>query len=103
MVAPYSHVDNIHDLDEKTRSEIMELSEISMGVLKEVLRPDGFNMGANIGAAAGAGIEDHVHFHIVPRWIGDTNFMPVIGHTKVLVEGLLETYDKLKPLFDKMK
>lgn len=103
MIAPYLHVDNIHELDKSTRSEIMELSEVSMKVLKEVLKPDGFNMGANIGSAAGAGIKDHVHFHIVPRWIGDTNFMPVLGHTKVLVEGLLESYDKLKPHFDKFK
>jgi ATP adenylyltransferase len=95
-------VDNIHELDEVTRSEIMELSEASMRVLEEALIPDGFNMGANIGSAAGAGIKDHVHFHVVPRWIGDTNFMPVLGHTKVLVEGLLESYDKLKPLFDKI-
>jgi ATP adenylyltransferase len=102
MIAPYLHVDNIHELDEVTRSEIMELSEASMRVLEEALIPDGFNMGANIGSAAGAGIKDHVHFHVVPRWIGDTNFMPVLGHTKVLVEGLLESYDKLKPLFDKI-
>ena len=68
-----------------------------------LFRSEGFNFGANIGAIGGAGIKDHIHFHVVPRWLGDTNFMPVIGHTKVMVEGLLETYDKLKPHFDKIK
>ena len=62
-----------------------------------------FNFGANIGVSGGAGISDHIHFHVVPRWVGDTNFMPVVGHTKVMVDGLFETYDKLKPEFDKRK
>jgi ATP adenylyltransferase len=74
-----------------------------MSIIKMIMNAEGFNFGANIGAIGGAGIKDHVHFHIVPRWLGDTNYMPVIGHTKVMVEGLLETYDKLKPYFDKIK
>jgi ATP adenylyltransferase len=67
------------------------------------MKAQGFNFGANIGVAGGAGIADHIHFHIVPRWVGDTNFMPVVGNTKVMVEGLLETYDELKPTFDNLK
>jgi ATP adenylyltransferase len=68
-------------------------------VLKEVYRPDGFNLGMNLGRSAGAGIVDHLHYHVVPRWIGDTNFMPVLADTKVMVEHLLTAYDKLHPLF----
>ena len=67
------------------------------------MKSEGFNFGANIGKAGGAGIEDHIHFHIVPRWIGDTNFMPVIGQTKVMVGGLTETYDELQSNFDKLR
>ena len=67
------------------------------------MNAQGFNFGANIGVSGGAGIVDHIHFHVVPRWVGDTNFMPVIGQTKVMVDGLLDTYDKLKTKFDKLK
>ena len=74
-----------------------------MEIIKKKLNSDGFNFGANIGKAGGAGIEDHIHFHIVPRWIGDTNFMPVVGQTKVIIGGLVETYDELKYNFDKLK
>ena len=67
------------------------------------MSPDGFNFGANLGKAAGAGIAEHIHFHVVPRWKGDTNFMPVIGQSKVIMDGLFETYDNLKPQFDNIK
>ncbi len=103
LIAPYAHVDSTHDLDHNTHREIMVLADKSMEILKEAMDAQGFNFGANIGAAAGAGIEEHIHFHIVPRWAGDTNFMPVLGHTKVLVDGLLESYDFLKPYFDKIQ
>jgi ATP adenylyltransferase len=73
-----------------------------MIIINKILNSEGFNFGANIGKAAGAGIADHIHFHIVPRWNGDTNFMPVIGQTKVMVGGLLETYNELKPSFDQL-
>ena len=68
--------------------------------MSNVLNPDGFNIGANLGESAGAGIKDHIHFHVVPRWKGDTNFMPVLGNTKVMVEGLEDSWEELKPLFE---
>ena len=103
MIAPYIHVDNTEELDADTYKEIMVLADQSMAILKETMDAQGFNFGANIGAAAGAGIEEHIHFHIVPRWAGDTNFMPVLGHTKVEVQGLQECYDLLRPHFDCIK
>jgi ATP adenylyltransferase len=74
-----------------------------MSIMKKTMKAEGFNFGVNIGKAGGAGIEEHLHYHIVPRWSGDTNFMPLIGHTKVMVEGLKETWDNLKPHFDLLK
>lgn len=103
MVVPYDHVSDTSSLAENTLNEMIGLADKTMQLLKGALNPQGFNIGANIGAAGGAGIEEHVHFHVIPRWTGDTNFMPVIGHTKVMVQGIHETYDDLKPLFDKLK
>ena len=103
MVAPYKHLDTFELMSKSCMNEIMNLSTKSMEIIKKKLNSDGFNFGANIGKAGGAGIEDHIHFHIVPRWIGDTNFMPVVGQTKVIVGGLVETYDELKYNFDKLK
>ncbi len=103
LIAPYEHVDTTIDLSSKVSIEMMNLANESMKIIKMTMNAEGFNFGANIGAIGGAGIKDHVHFHIVPRWLGDTNFMPVIGHTKVLIEGLRETYDELLPHFDKLK
>ncbi len=100
LISPYTHVNNSNELDAKERNEIMELADRSMAIMKKRLSTQGFNFGANIGRAGGAGIAEHIHFHIVPRWDGDTNFMPVIGYTKVQVDGLQETYDLLKPGFD---
>jgi len=74
-----------------------------MSILADTIKAEGFNFGANIGKAGGAGIEEHLHYHIVPRWVGDTNFMPVLGHTKVMVDELTNTYDKLKIEFNKLK
>jgi len=74
-----------------------------MAILKVVMNPDGFNFGANLGKAGGAGIAEHIHFHVVPRWKSDTNFMPVIGQSKVIMDGLYDTYAKLKPQFDNIK
>ncbi|MBT4382533.1 MAG: HIT domain-containing protein [Candidatus Marinimicrobia bacterium] len=102
MVAPYSHESNTQSLSPETLSEIIWFSDKTMEILKEKLSAEGFNFGANIGSAGGAGIEEHIHFHIVPRWSGDTNFMPVLGHTKVQVQGLEDTYDHLLPAFNQL-
>ncbi len=96
MIVPYRHVPNIEDLDDDELLEICRLTTLSIRLLKHVMKPEGFNIGANIGKAAGAGIEEHFHLHIVPRWVGDTNFMPIISDTKVVVEAIKETYKKLK-------
>ncbi len=102
MIAPYKHEADPSNVSSDTRSEMMDLVDRSMEILKAVMSPQGFNFGGNIGEAGGAGIADHLHYHLVPRWRGDTNFMPVLGHTKTVVEGLKETYDSLKPEFDKI-
>ena len=102
MVAPYRHIDSFYELGNSEKIELLEHIDKSVMVLKEVMNPDGFNIGANLGEAAGAGIKDHIHFHVVPRWAGDTNFMPVLGHTKVQVQGLRDCYDSLKPHFDRI-
>ncbi len=100
MVIPYAHVPSLEDLDDPTMLEMMRLIALSLRVLRQAYRPEGFNIGANIGRPAGAGVADHVHIHVVPRWTGDTNFMPVIGNTRVLPEWLDDTYRRLRPLFD---
>jgi len=103
MVAPYDHTSNINKIDKDTASEIMSISNYSMIALKKELKAEGFNFGANLGKVAGAGIAEHIHYHIVPRWEGDTNFMPVVGQTKVIMEGLIETWKNLKPYFNGSK
>jgi len=100
MVAPKRHVANLEDLTDEELKEIMALTQKSVKVLKEIANPDGFNIGINIGRVAGAGFEGHIHIHIVPRWNGDTNFMPIIGETKVIPEGIEKTFKKLKPYFE---
>ena len=101
LIAPYSHIGDLADLTDDQSLEIMRLSQKCCEVLRRVCAPDGFNLGVNLGAAAGAGITDHVHMHIVPRWSGDTNFMPVFADVKVIPEALDATYKKLKAGFDK--
>ncbi|MCH7662535.1 MAG: HIT domain-containing protein [Chloroflexi bacterium] len=96
MVLPFLHSPALSDLDAETRAEMMEIMNKSTLVLKGIYQPQGFNLGANIGEAAGAGIEEHVHLHIVPRWSGDTNFMSSLGQTRVLPEELAETYEKVR-------
>ncbi len=103
MVVPYKKYDDMTKLNTQVLAEIMYLSQSSMKILKKELKCEGFNFGLNMGKAAGAGIDDHLHFHIVPRWMGDSNFMPVTGHTKIVMENLFDTYDKLKPEFDLLK
>lgn len=95
MVVPYAHVDSIAALDEPTLAEMMTLVQRSQAVVSDAMRPQGFNIGINQGRAAGAGIADHVHMHLVPRWVGDTNFMPVLGDVRVMPQHLDETYNLL--------
>jgi ATP adenylyltransferase len=99
MVAPFEHVPSIEDLDPPVLLELMELTKKSLGVLREAYAPEGFNIGINQGAVAGAGVADHVHLHVVPRWGADTNFMPVIGSTRVLPQSLDDSLSTLKASF----
>ena len=102
MILPNNIVEKPEELDDVTQFEIMKIASLSMKIIREKMNAEGFNFGANIGASAGAGIAEHLHFHIVPRWKGDTNFMPIIGNTKVHVQGLNDTYIMLRPLFKNM-
>ncbi|MGH3052722.1 MAG: HIT family protein [Gaiellaceae bacterium] len=95
MVAPNRHEGEFGELDAREAAEIHRLAATGMGVLAEAMRPQGFNLGWNLGRIAGAGIVDHVHLHVVPRWAGDTNFMPVLADVKVLPEALEDTRRKL--------
>jgi ATP adenylyltransferase len=101
MVVPLEHKPDLEGLDPETRTEMMELTSRCMSVLRKVYNPQAFNMGANIGEAAGAGVVGHVHIHIVPRWSGDTNFMSTLGETRVLPESLEEAYRKIRDVFQK--
>jgi ATP adenylyltransferase len=99
LVIPYEHCDDFSELSTETQIEMMNLSSRAMKIMKSKMNAEGFNFGANFGSAGGAGIDDHIHLHIVPRWDGDTNFMPVLGHTKVQVDGLIETRNFLAKHF----
>ncbi|MFC2065118.1 HIT domain-containing protein [Chloroflexota bacterium] len=94
MVIPFMHSDSFENLEAQTLTELMQLSNRCMKVLRKLYQPQAFNLGANVGVAAGAGIADHIHMHIVPRWSGDTNFMSIMGETRVLPEDLKDTYKK---------
>lgn len=96
MVAPYRHIGDISELTEAERLELMDCAIESQEVLKKLMNPDGFNAGFNLGLAAGAGLEDHIHFHVVPRWMGDTNFMPVLGGTRCVPEALENTAELIR-------
>jgi ATP adenylyltransferase len=95
MVVSNQHVPSLEDLDTSTRAEMMELLAQAMQTLRAVYKPHGFNLGANVGEAGGAGIEQHLHLHVVPRWSGDTNFMSVVGETRVIPEALEETHSRI--------
>jgi ATP adenylyltransferase len=99
MIAPNLHEATIEPLDDATTLEMAQLVKRSMAALREVYRPEGFNVGINQGSAAGAGIEEHVHQHVVPRWVGDTNFMPVIGDVRVLPQALADSWSELRRVF----
>ena len=95
MVAPYRHVGGLGELDDEELLELMQLTRRAMQALSEVMSPDGFNAGLNLGVEAGAGIADHLHMHVVPRWQGDTNFMPVLAGTRVVPQALAATREAL--------
>jgi len=99
MVAPYRHVPSIEQLDEPDLLELMTLARRSLAAMRGAYAPEGFNLGINQGKIAGAGVEDHVHLHVVPRWAADTNFMPVIANTRVLPQSLADSYRVLKEAF----
>jgi len=99
MIAPYRHLDRLTALSEEEVGEMMFLAQMGEEILRKELKPDGLNLGINLGKVAGAGIADHIHLHLVPRWQGDTNFLPVIGDTKVISEHLGATYERLLPHF----
>ena len=102
MVAPTAHVANLEELPPSTANDVMALTQRSLRVLRLVLSPQGFNLGINAGKIAGAGVADHVHQHVVPRWDGDTNFMPVVAQAKVLNESLTKSYQELRAGFDRL-
>ena len=103
MVVPYAHTADLPGLDLATAGELFELTRRSVALLGEIYQPHGFNIGMNLGRTAGAGIEAHLHMHVVPRWEGDANFMPIIGGTKLVPEALAQTWERLQPEFDKMR
>ena len=102
LVAPIRHLSNLDQLSKGEMGDLLQTVEQSVGMLKKVMSPDGFNVGLNLGKVAGAGVEEHLHFHIVPRWFGDTNALTVFADVRVIPEHLLTTYNNLKPYFDKL-
>jgi ATP adenylyltransferase len=100
MVAPYDHQADLRDLEPDVAGELMALTQASLDAIERVYGPQGFNLGANLGEIAGAGFAEHFHMHVVPRWAGDTNFMPVVGDVRVLPETLEETWRKLRDAFE---
>lgn len=99
MIAPYHHLPSLEQAETESTHELTDLLKMSLQKLKEFYNPQGFNTGMNLGKSAGAGVTDHYHLHIIPRWTGDSNFMPLVGKTKVLIEDLQTTYKRLRPLF----
>lgn len=100
LVAPVRHIAALHELDRREMGALMVMVEASVGILKSAMNPDGFNVGLNLGRVAGAGVEEHLHFHIVPRWHGDVNALTVFADVRVIPEHIVSTYEKLKPGFD---
>lgn len=100
MIVPHEHLDELQKLPRDSAQEMMSLAQKMEGVLRKVYRPDGINVGMNIGAAAGAGVAGHVHLHMLPRWVADANFMSVVGETRVLPEELKTTWRRLREAFD---
>ncbi len=103
MVVPYRHLSDITVLNDEENKEISSLIQTSVKIIRKTMNAEGFNIGMNLGKTAGAGIDEHIHYHIVPRWNGDTNFMPVAGNSKVISQGLYETWETLLPHFQDLK
>lgn len=101
MIAPYRHLARLEDVPSEITNEMMELLKISLRILRQVYRPQGFNVGMNLGQCAGAGVAYHYHLHVIPRWSGDANFMPLVAQTKVVMEDLETTFNRLYKLFQK--
>lgn len=99
MIVPYAHTADLAGLDEATAQEVFSLTRRSVGIIDQEYQPHGSNLGMNLGNVAGAGIADHLHMHVVPRWGGDTNFMPLIGGVKLIPEDLEMTYQRLRPYY----
>ena len=102
MVVPYRHQAEPGNLYEEEHLELQRLVTESIRILKDAVNPDGFNVGMNLGKAAGAGVDDHLHWHVVPRWVGDVNFMPVLSDVRVMIQHIDDTYDQLIPFFDQL-
>ena len=102
MIVPYIHTADLAGLDTESAEELFALTRRSVAILMQAIQPHGFNIGMNLGRTAGAGIDEHLHMHIVPRWDGDANFMPIVGGTKLIPEALDQTYAKLRPRFDQI-
>lgn len=102
MIIPFRHISDFTELNSDEKAELMEETGIMIKALNYVMKPQGFNMGMNIGKAAGAGIDAHLHLHIVPRWMGDTNFMPAIGEVKIISQDLLDLRNKLVEALEKI-
>jgi ATP adenylyltransferase len=99
LLAPKRHESQLSSLPREEYRDLSETLRLSIDILRQVYQPGGFNVGMNLGKCAGAGVEDHLHWHVVPRWEGDTNFMPVVGETRVISQPLCDSYDKLSTLF----
>ena len=102
LVAPISYIATLDQLNKSEMGDLLATVEQSVGILKKIMQPDGINVGLNLGKVAGAGVEEHLHFHIVPRWFGDTNALTVFGEVRVIPEHIKATYKTLKPYFDKI-
>lgn len=103
MIAPYKHLSSFERAEKESTDEMTDILKLSLRILRKKYRPHGFNTGMNLGHSAGAGVADHFHLHLIPRWTGDSNFMPLVGRTKVVIEDIETTYDRLLPYFQKAK
>lgn len=103
MIAPYKHLASFEQAEKESTDEMVDLLKLSLKILRKKYRPHGFNTGMNLGRSAGAGVADHYHLHVILRWTGDSNFMPIVGKTKTMIEDLETTYNRLYPLFQQVK